>query len=100
MGRRGLKGTRGPDYCNRAVDACGTHEIEVATDRQKRNCEAFHPLADTDDCLSVEAIRSMPNQQHQQKHRQKLHQTNHAQGEGAVRHAIELPADGHPRHLV
>ncbi len=73
--------------------------VKIAADCQERQSHAFERLTDADDCLAVELVRNMPYYQHEQKHRQELHETDHAQRKGAVGEGIDLPADRHSRHL-
>jgi hypothetical protein len=97
--RRALEGARRADGRDRAVNADGMQPMQITRRRQQRQRCPFEDLADADDRLSVEPVRDMPHQQHQQEHRQKLRKPNHPQGKGAAGEIVHLPTDRDGRHL-
>ena len=62
---------------------------------QARNSavSGFRDLAELHHALALEAVGGLPGDKHQQRGRQKLHQPDHAEVEGAAGEIVDLPAD-------
>ena len=57
-------------------------------------------LAHAEDAPAIEAIGDVPDDQHERKRRQELHEADETEVERAAGQRVDLPADGDRQHLI
>jgi hypothetical protein len=67
---------------------------------QERSRQTFDELTNKNDVLPRIAVGRMARDEHQNRHRKKLDETNHSEIEGASRQRIDVPAYRNDRHLA